>query len=85
MTVREDHDTLGSEPFAIAAGDFIINGAPDIAVCHKGGNVGIFAGDHGTTLLLVTHDDVLAERADRVVSLRDGRVAGERRRAALVP
>jgi putative ABC transport system ATP-binding protein len=41
--------------------------------------------DRGTTLLLVTHDDVLAERADRVVSLRDGRVAGERRRATLVP
>jgi len=41
--------------------------------------------DHGTTLLLVTHDDLLAERADRVVSLRDGRVAGERRRATLVP
>jgi len=36
----------------------------------------------GTTLLLVTHDETLADRADRVVSLRDGRVAGERRRAA---
>src|SRR5439155_1326836 len=36
----------------------------------------------GTTLLLVTHDEALAERADRVVSLRDGRIAGERRRAA---
>jgi len=42
--------------------------------------------ERGTTLLLVTHDAALAERADRVVSLRDGRVAGERRRApALVP
>jgi len=38
--------------------------------------------EHGTTLLLVTHDEALADRADRVVSLRDGRVAGERRRAA---
>ncbi|HEV8583892.1 MAG TPA: ABC transporter ATP-binding protein [Methylomirabilota bacterium] len=38
--------------------------------------------DRGTTLLLVTHDEALAERADRVVSLRDGRVVGERRRAA---
>src|SRR2546427_208006 len=38
--------------------------------------------DRGTTLLLVTHDEALAERADRVVSLRDGRIAGERRRAA---
>jgi len=42
--------------------------------------------ESGTTLLLVTHDAALAERADRVVSLRDGRIAGERRRAvALVP
>ena len=42
--------------------------------------------ERGTTLLLVTHDAALAERADRVVSLRDGRIAGERRRAAaLVP
>ncbi|PYM30611.1 MAG: ABC transporter [Candidatus Rokuibacteriota bacterium] len=42
--------------------------------------------DRGTTLLLVTHDEALAERADRVVSLRDGRIAGERRRAgALAP
>jgi putative ABC transport system ATP-binding protein len=42
--------------------------------------------ERGTTLLLVTHDAALAERADRVVSLRDGRIAGEHRRAAaLVP
>jgi putative ABC transport system ATP-binding protein len=42
--------------------------------------------ERGTTLLLVTHDATLAARADRVVSLRDGRIAGERRRAvALVP
>ena len=41
--------------------------------------------ERGTTLLLATHDGALAERADRVVALRDGRVAGERRRAAPVP
>ena len=33
-----------------------------------------------STLVLVTHDPALAERADRVVSLRDGRVVGDRRR-----
>ena len=36
--------------------------------------------DRRSTLLLVTHDPALAERADRVVSLRDGRVVGDRRR-----
>jgi putative ABC transport system ATP-binding protein len=30
---------------------------------------------HGTTLVMVTHDPVLAERADRRIQLRDGRVA----------
>jgi putative ABC transport system ATP-binding protein len=42
--------------------------------------------ERGSTLLLVTHDVALAERADRVVSLRDGRVVGDRRREpALTP
>ena len=36
--------------------------------------------ERGSTLLLVTHDPALAERADRIVSLRDGRVVGDRRR-----
>jgi putative ABC transport system ATP-binding protein len=30
---------------------------------------------HGTTLVLVTHDPLLAERADRRIHIRDGRVA----------
>jgi putative ABC transport system ATP-binding protein len=42
--------------------------------------------ERGSTLLLVTHDAALAERADRVISLRDGRVVGDRRReASLTP
>jgi putative ABC transport system ATP-binding protein len=30
--------------------------------------------DHGTTLLLVTHDRALAESCDRVIEIRDGRI-----------
>ncbi len=30
---------------------------------------------HGATLVLVTHADALAQRCDRVISLRDGRIA----------
>ena len=33
--------------------------------------------DHGTTLILVTHDPILAELSDRVIRLRDGRVVAE--------
>ena len=32
----------------------------------------------GTTMLLISHDPVLAERCDRVVTLADGRIAGDR-------
>jgi putative ABC transport system ATP-binding protein len=38
--------------------------------------------EHASTLVLVTHDAALAERADRVIGLRDGRVTGERPREA---
>lgn len=34
----------------------------------------------GTTVVYVTHDPALAERANRVVSIRDGRMAGDARR-----
>ena len=37
----------------------------------------------GTTMLLVTHDPVLAERCDRVIELADGRIVGDRRRLAI--
>jgi len=33
--------------------------------------------DHGTTLLLVTHDRALAESCDRVIEIRDGRITAE--------
>jgi len=32
--------------------------------------------EHGSTLLLVTHDEALAARGQRIVALRDGRVVG---------
>ena len=33
--------------------------------------------DQGSTLVLVTHDKTLAQRADRVISLQDGRIASD--------
>lgn len=33
--------------------------------------------DQGSTLVLVTHDPALAARAERILSLRDGRVVGD--------
>lgn len=33
--------------------------------------------DHGTTLVLVTHDQALAGRMERVIALRDGRVESD--------
>jgi macrolide transport system ATP-binding/permease protein len=35
--------------------------------------------ERASTLVLVTHDEALARHADRVVTLRDGRVIAERR------
>ena len=39
--------------------------------------------DRGTTLILVTHDAMLAQRCGRVVRLRSGRIEDERARAAV--
>lgn len=36
--------------------------------------------DHGTTLVLVTHDQELASQMERIVSLRDGRIEADERR-----
>ncbi len=40
--------------------------------------------DHGSTLVLVTHDPDLASQAERVVALRDGRVESDRHLASQV-
>jgi putative ABC transport system ATP-binding protein len=40
-------------------------------------------GAGGSTLLLVTHDPALAERAERVIALRDGRVVSDTRQVPL--
>lgn len=40
------------------------------------------ARNHGTTLMLITHDEALARRCDRIVRIADGRVAGDEARQA---
>jgi putative ABC transport system ATP-binding protein len=42
-----------------------------------------FNRDHGSTLVLVTHDQALASYADRVVRLRDGRIESDEVQHAL--
>lgn len=37
--------------------------------------------ESGATLLMITHDRALAERCDRVLEMRDGRIVGDRRTA----
>lgn len=37
-----------------------------------------FAGDFNQTIVLVTHDDNMAQYADRIVTLLDGRIIGDR-------
>jgi putative ABC transport system ATP-binding protein len=34
--------------------------------------------DHGSTLVLVTHDTALAAHAERIISLRDGRIESDK-------
>lgn len=46
------------------------------------GLLGELVRDEGTTMLLVSHDPAAAEVADRVITIRDGRVAAESVRAA---
>jgi len=41
--------------------------------------------DHGTTLVLVTHDPALAALSDRVIRLRDGRVVDENGNGVAAP
>lgn len=41
--------------------------------------------EHGRTVLLVTHNSVIATMADRVVRMRDGRIAGDSQNEKPVP
>ena len=39
--------------------------------------------DHGITVVIVTHDDDLAERCQRIIEMKDGQIVSERRGANL--
>jgi predicted ABC-type transport system involved in lysophospholipase L1 biosynthesis ATPase subunit len=39
----------------------------------------------GTTLILVTHDQTLAIRADRIIALQDGRIIADQLREVSSP
>ena len=41
--------------------------------------------DRGMTIVMITHDDKLGERADRTIRLQDGRLKSDSRRAAKAP
>ena len=45
------------------------------------GTVQILNRERRSTLVLVTHDEALTRRADRVVTLRDGRIVSDQRAA----
>jgi putative ABC transport system ATP-binding protein len=36
--------------------------------------------EHGTTLMIVTHEHSIAQRADRILELKDGKVVADRNR-----
>ena len=40
--------------------------------------------EHGITLIIVTHDDDLAAKCDRIIELKDGAIISDRRRASTV-
>jgi putative ABC transport system ATP-binding protein len=40
--------------------------------------------DQGITLVVVTHDSDLADRCDRVIEMKDGRIVADKQREAAV-
>ncbi len=55
---------------------FLRNGDPRSALCVVVMDLLFDLRDrHGSTLVLVTHSQALAERCDRVIALRDGHLA----------
>ena len=54
-----------------ATKNFLVNGAAIVDLLFS------LRDRHGATLVLVTHSHTLAQKCDRVVRLRDGRIAGD--------
>jgi putative ABC transport system ATP-binding protein len=91
LATRGDHfpgQLSGGEQQRVAIARALVKGAPVLLADEPTGSLDLETGrqilallreatHRGTTVLLVTHNSAIAEMADRVVRLRDGRVADD--------
>lgn len=86
----------GGEQQRVAIARALVKGAPVVLADEPTGSLDLDTGrqilglvrravDTGTTVLLVTHNSAIAAMADRVVHLRDGRIAHDERIPRPVP
>jgi len=88
------HQLSGGEKQRVAICRALVNGPTIVFADEPTGNLDSSNGqaildlllelhrEHGTTLVLVTHNAKIAALADRVITLQDGKITGERRHAS---
>jgi len=92
LTERADHYPVqlsGGEQQRVAVARAFVCQPPVLLADEPTGNLDTATGnmviqlllklnrDHGSTLVLVTHDFTLAQQADRIITLQDGRIASD--------